>query len=223
MQSALNAVNAVKKSLPTSLVTSSVPALSAHVRKEHIEAGTEPVREFETARIEQAKRHEEILQAIGDIGVKARRRVALSAGYVSLDKEMDALQHMMIALSCSVKQVNADLTNIHKSLPLLEDALLERQKGDSARRVLQWNQASADQLPAEMATIEREYQQHYREALQNAFDEQMRQYRESGIAPDERTISLQRQRIEDVSLTANVEEETELEDFFSDKKESLDD
>ena len=67
---------------------------------------------------------------------------------------------------------------------------------------------------AELAQIEQAMEKRYRDSLQAAFEEQMKRFRESGVAPAPGLARPAEQSIENVTLATDEKELHEMEEFF---------
>lgn len=215
-----SAINAVKSSLPTSLVTSSVPTLSPGVKKQHIEAGTLLVRLWEKARVAQSKKHEELVKEATRVGRQMKEVERKSVAYKKLDSEMDELALLLVAMDAAVRKTEEEVLKVLDRLPALEKILTDHERKRAAQKVLDWNQKAAESLTTEMEEIEREYQERFHSALQAAFEEQLARYRQSGGQDESLFVArhnARKIRLEDVSLVTDAKDDELLDQFFAEE------
>jgi hypothetical protein len=137
--------------------------------------------------------------------------------YFILLKGMDEAVSLLQEVCSCVAECSATLLSIQLRLPDLELALtsLERVQLQEQERV--WRENTANCIEKETEQIKAKLDQRYRDALQAAFDEQMKRFKESGVAPV--PLPKPQKTIEEVSILPDENEKEEMEKFLGEDED----
>jgi hypothetical protein len=190
------------------------PLLSASVRRQHVDAGLVAVRRLEESRVDQAARHDELLLAASNVDALTKRAEGRVRKWSEADAEMDQVAALTHELAEAVAACQATVASVQKRLPELETRLSTMERQGDARRLRELQEQLTESVGVELAQIEQAMESRYRDALQAAFEEQLKRFKESGIAPPPSLARAPDQTIETVTLAADEGELHEMEEFF---------
>ncbi len=188
------------------------PVLSAVVKKHHLEAGKSVVNRFEGARVAQATRHEEIVRMANAVKLQTSVVNATHRSWAALDKDMDETMLLLESVSQSLAECSSLLVSVQLRIPQMELELTRREREVLHQQEMAWKENTSKSVEDEMAQIKQKLDQRYRDALQAAFDEQMKRFRESGVAPPQSFKAAT--SIAEIELHADEREKEEMESFF---------